>query len=173
MKMADFKLGELVLIKYTNFINILAICWPTNQIEYSQVALSKIQLDLNGIQVENSSKFHLYKMDKSKCYQAIEIIIEAVGDSCSFLYEKNDDSEELEKEAKLIMQFLKEIYTNKYILEDQLVNLVYMGKQLIFKVMSVVKSKKKNKANNSIGIDFLTERLENSSLNEKKYIKFK
>jgi hypothetical protein len=160
MKLVNLKLGDLILVKPVEFVNMLSICWPTSQLENSHISFSKSLLDLNGIQIEGAKNVLVTKLDKSKCESASEITVELLSD-LSLL----DDKEESINELDLIIAFLKEVYVNKYLLSNQQISIVYMGKRLIFEIKNIVKNKSKNKKLNS-SIEVISDQLKNTNLSE-------
>ena len=155
MKLVNLKLGDLILVKPAD---MLAVCWPTSQLENSQISFSKSLLDLNGMQVVGARNVLVTKLDKSKCESASEITVELLSEPGLL-----DDNEDSINELDLIIAFLKEVYVNKYLLSNQQISIVYMGKRLIFEIKNVVKNKGKNKKVNS-SIEVISEQLKNTNL---------
>jgi hypothetical protein len=130
MKLVNLKLGDLILVKYQADLCFPAVCWPLSQLEKWQVALSKPMLSLHGLQVraENDVNVKVFKLDKSTCEKAEKVILSIVNATdCLFNKtdrENNNDEEDSAEssESSLVLGFLKEMYLNKYVLENQQVN---------------------------------------------------
>lgn len=136
MQLSGLKLGDLILVKHTSQVYFLAICWPTNQVDSWQISLSKETLRLYGVQATSSNStrtnLSIFKLNKNICdYQALEIAVELVdSDGCDLVLEESaaddGDSEESERsrnDLDLVLGFLKENYLNKFLIENQQVNI--------------------------------------------------
>lgn len=127
MKLIDLKLGDLVLLKYQSEISILAICWPSSQIDQSQLALSQSTLNIHGIQLGNDELnvyVSLCKLDKTQFCQASEMTVEVVSDEGNVFAESElindaDNSDMTNCELSLLKGLIKEMYLGKFVLDDQ------------------------------------------------------
>ena len=163
MKLCSLELGDTILIKILSENKIVSqftsICWPSNQVEQSQISFNKSFLTLNGL--TNSQLVFVQKYTNKKTLVANEIDIEYVRNLSSInLF--NSESFELD-DANLILGFLKEIYLNKTILVGQNLILTYMGQILVFKVIYIDYKVENKKLNTKKLVDKLEKSL---NLNE-------
>lgn len=148
MKACNIELGDTILVKIaidndSNPIEIICTCWPSNQLELTDIALSKVYLNINGIDLNsNKTNVIVVKPNRLRKVNANTIDIELIKSLCSTnfidLATKFDNTE-----VELIQNFLKEIYLNKFVLTSrQYLYLNYMGQKLIFKVTRITDNEK-------------------------------
>lgn len=134
MRLADFKLGDLIVIKDLNTnINMVAICWSSPQIDLSQVSFNKNYLNLNNIQLDQSVICYKLK-DKPKIASEIKL-------------DYSLSSLDLEKDTDLFMAYLKEIYLGKFLQTNQPLSIIYLGQRLIFKVLNITSNQSTQQLN--------------------------
>ncbi|CAF0716586.1 unnamed protein product [Brachionus calyciflorus] len=155
MKISNLELGDNILVKIISNTNKLTsqftcVCWPSNQIDQSNISLNKNLLFLNGLSIPQTVL--VQKLPKK--LQANEIDIEYVRNLSSInLFES--ESSQLE-DTKLITGFLKEIYLNKSVIPGQNLLFNYMGQKLVFKIIYIdakPESKKCNSKNLAVNFE--------------------
>ncbi len=139
MKLCNLALGDTILIenlnenliKDTNY-QIFCTCWPQNLLDPTQIALNKSYLTINGFCVDQNILLH--RISRNDLVHADQISLELVKNlSSTVLFNASNN----ENDFDLILDFLKEIYLNKSISSNQLLQVVYMGQKLVFKIVKV------------------------------------
>ena len=186
MKLMNITIGDSVCLSTNvcqNSTSLTITCWPCAQINPSQISLSKQYLLINGIHLE-SHVFLTENITKSNCRRmqaAKNVNIEFVRaqSTCDpFCRKKSPDRDEEEEDSgdlKLILGFLKELHTNKILVESnqtpqQSLFLIYMGQLLVFKVDSLEGGGGGEKLSNvkrAVNLNALTNELSNFSIDKK------
>lgn len=158
MKLANLELGDTILVKLIDtsldtldsITEFLCTCWPLSQIDPSQISINKNLTMLNGIKSDSSTNLLVIKPEiESKKSIADEVDIEFVRSlSSTDLFDEEQDLNEKENDdLEMIMNFLKEIYLNKFIMPGQCLNLTYMGQKLVFKIIYIGSNRETSEVN--------------------------
>ena len=131
MKLLKVALGDPILLRLamneSDSIEIVCTCWPSTQIDQSDVSITKTYLNLNGIKLDIDSSVILFSSHTFDRYKAERVEIELINNRFEDQFELN-----------LIESFFKEIYLNKYIISNkQTLLLNYMGQQLFARVVKI------------------------------------
>jgi ATP-dependent 26S proteasome regulatory subunit len=155
MRSSEFKLNDLLILKDLNTnTNMLVCCWPSPLVDLSQISLNKTYLALNSIQNDQSLI----------CYRLNNKVPRIVNNLSLECMTTNFD---INKDADLVLAYLKEIYLNKYIQIKQPMFIFYMGNQLIFKIIDI--KPKNNQIDEQIDLSSSFDNMMN--LNENKHLK--
>lgn len=135
MRYSNFNLGDTIIVKLISNKNLISqfccVCWPSNQVNIFNLALSKSLLNLNGI--TECQTVLVQKLESEKNLKAVEIDIEYVKNlSSTSLF---DFESTYPEDSDLILALLKETYLNKSIVAGQHLILTYMGQRLVFKAI--------------------------------------
>jgi len=164
IKTANIQLDELIVVfSKENQSNLVFTCWPSSQLDCSQIALNSYYLSINGLKYEQNSSLYWKKIDKAKIKKAKSISIEFqpyVSSVRDLSFE--DDNDSFKKDVDLIITFLKEKHLNKVVLLNQNVFVTLMGQKLVFKIVNigVQPSKNQNKNKNDLKIDSIADQIE-------------
>jgi hypothetical protein len=204
MKLMNINIGDSVCLStnvchtntstttITNSSLIIITCWPCAQINPSQISLSKHYLLINDIHLE-SHLFLTENITKSNSRHLLQVakrvnieFIRAQSTCDPFCRKKSIDRDEEEEEEgdsgdlKLILGFLKEIHTNKILVESdktpQSLFLIYMGQLLVFKIESMEGGggggEKLSNVKKTVNLNALTNELCNFSIDKKQHQQF-
>lgn len=151
MKLCNFKIGDYLVLFSQDIPVCMVKCWPLNSIELDKIALSKPYLTNNQVIIRKYDSIETLLNLNLTLVQQIPFKINLFNEDYAYLSE-----------------FFKDIYQNKVILKDQLLNLTYFGQNLQFKVLNLAKNHQK-----SIKIDDLVDNFEaNLNLNSQNGLKY-
>lgn len=174
MSLCGFKIGSPLLIEYTTSDSsmspsyICCTCWPLHTIQIDRISLNK-QYTLSN-QIDTIKRIKLYTKHP---YEINKLNLTILSSNHSNILTSITNQDQ-----NLIINYLKNIYLNKLIINNQQLQIVYLGHRLQFQVLNIL-SNAKYKASSPLinrdGIDdslfSINKQLNNLNLNnELKFI---
>ena len=115
---------------------LILTCWPSSQLEASQIAFNKYYTSINGLNFDDIKLVLVQKLNKtniSACNQMNIEFMPSLSSGSLFVSSKPSEDDELSDDLELVVSFLKEKLTNKCVTIKQLVFVQYMGHSLVLK----------------------------------------
>lgn len=162
MKYLNLDMGDCILLSSKDKDSIhelILTCWPSSQLEASQIAFNKYYTSINALNFDETKLVLVQKLNKtniSACNQMNIEFMSSLSSGSLFISSKSSKDDELTDDLELVVSFLKETLTNKCVTSKQLVFVQYMGQSLVFKVSSLDKKSAKRKVND---VDSITNQL--------------
>jgi ATP-dependent 26S proteasome regulatory subunit len=144
-------------------VNLVFTCWPSPQLDCSQIALNSYYMNINGMSQRANPNLYWKKIEKSLIKTAKSISIEFQSHLSRFLeLNINDEDENLKQDLDLIISILKEKNLNKVVLLNQNIFVSFLGQKMAFKIISIraQSNKSENKNKKDTNVDLIANKMD-------------
>ena len=141
MNLCNFKIGSALAIEYLQggqIVHSSVTCWPLISLPIDKIALSKQSIFVNNLSVEATIR-RIFSILNQKKFHVTQISLNLL------LTKGNKNVNFNDTDSKLLVDYIKEIYLNKFISKSQLLIVTFMGQRLVFEIVTLVSNEKISK----------------------------